>query len=207
VSIESMAIVLHHSKAKGTDKLILLGIANHAGDGGAWPALATLARYANVSENSARLSLRRLEAIGEVVTHLRAGGLSTTPSWSRPNRYDVVIACPATCDRTSNHRLAPTPQAPADLWIDPPSPTRGPLAHEGRDPSPTRGEDPSPTRGEPSIEPPINNSGTSPASTTDRASAARAALNATCSECSLPEAECQRRTGVSGHTFTPRKPS
>ena len=42
MSIELMSLVLHHSVAQPTHKLILLGIANHQGDGGAWPSIETL---------------------------------------------------------------------------------------------------------------------------------------------------------------------
>lgn len=34
MSIEAMAVALHHSKTQGATKLVLLGIANHEGDGG-----------------------------------------------------------------------------------------------------------------------------------------------------------------------------
>lgn len=194
-----MAIVLHHSRAKGTDKVVLLGIANHAGDGGAWPSLATLAKYGNVTEKAARASLRRLESMGEVITHLNGGGLSSTPSWKRPNRYDITLACPVTCDRTSNHRLRPLPQAPADLWIEG-GPSTGGGHSDGGYPLPSTGGHPLPsTGGEPSIEPPNNDPAHSPASTTGRAR-----LRSVCVICSQPEAECQRRAAVSGHTFTPR---
>lgn len=199
MSVEAMALVLHHSRAKGTDKVILLGIANHQGDGGAWPALSTLARYANVSEKAARLSLRRLERLGELETHLQGGGRHDTPSWNRPNRYDVRIACPATCDRTMNHRTIPLPKGPSDLWIDPPPSTGGgpaqgggPLPHTGGDPLPHRG-------GEPYIEPDHNHEG--PASGTGHARPS----SSPCSVCGKSEAECQRRAPISGHTYNPSR--
>ncbi len=197
MSVEAMAIVLHHSKAKGTDKVILLGIANHAGDGGAWPKLETLARYANVGEDAARAALRRLERSGELHTHLNAGGDLRKPSWLRPNRYDVMVACPITCDRTMNHRPMKLPSAPADLWIDPPPSTGGPLVRGASDPLATGGDPPPSTGAEPSIEPPDNNQG--PASTTGQAPAS----TAPCSVCGKCEVECQRRATISGHDYTP----
>jgi hypothetical protein len=100
-----MAIVLHHSRSRGTDKVVLLGIANHDGDGGAWPTLATLARYANVDVRNVRAALRRLESAGEIRTHLNDGGTRRTPGHERPNRYEITICCPVECDRTSNHRM------------------------------------------------------------------------------------------------------
>ena len=71
-----MAWVLNHSTTTGTDKLVLLGIANHADEHGenAWPSIPTLARYAGVTERNARHAVRRLEDAGEIVTEERRGG-------------------------------------------------------------------------------------------------------------------------------------
>jgi hypothetical protein len=109
VSVEQLAVVLHHSQAKGTDKLVLIGIANHAGDGGAWPAVATLARYANVQPRMVQKSLARLVELGEVTRYVQAGGLAGWQDFLRPNRYDVTVECPEWCDRSSQHR-------PRDGW-------------------------------------------------------------------------------------------
>jgi hypothetical protein len=98
-----MAVVLHHSRATGTAKLVLLGIANHDGDGGAWPSVDTLAVYANASPRAVQYVLRELEANGELAVALQDGG-SRGPVHLRPNRYVVQVACPATCDRTARHR-------------------------------------------------------------------------------------------------------
>lgn len=91
MSIESMAHVLKNSRAKGTDKLVLLGIANHDGDGGAWPSIATLATYANVEPRGVKKSLRRLEELGELVIHVQAGGNEYTRADRRPNRYEITV--------------------------------------------------------------------------------------------------------------------
>lgn len=95
-----MAVVLHHSKASAAGKLVLLGIANHQSDGGAWPALATLAKYANVSERRVRQVLRELEEAGELETRLQWGG----DGQYKTNLYWVRVACPANCDGTTAHR-------------------------------------------------------------------------------------------------------
>ncbi len=105
MSVEAMAIVLNHSRAKGTDMVIMLGIANHDGDGGSWPSKATLARYAKVDERSIKRSLRKLEAMGELITHTQEGGTHRTPDAVRPNRYEITVRCPDECDRTTNHRI------------------------------------------------------------------------------------------------------
>jgi DNA-binding transcriptional regulator YhcF (GntR family) len=68
MSNEAMAIALHHSRSSGTTKLVLLGIANHDGDGGAWPSLATLATYAGgVSERTVSRAIGELVELGEVL--------------------------------------------------------------------------------------------------------------------------------------------
>lgn len=85
-----MSLVLNHSKARGTDKVVLLGIANHDGDGGAWPSLATLARYANVDERSVRRSIANLVALGELAVEYNGGGTGTTRSDRRPNLYRIL---------------------------------------------------------------------------------------------------------------------
>lgn len=104
MSIEAMALVLHHSKATGTAKVVLLGVANHEGDGGARPAVATLAKYANVDPRSVRRALDMLVETGELEIIHKAGWAST---------YRVLVRCPKGCDRSSNHRLTvrPTPDA------------------------------------------------------------------------------------------------
>jgi len=115
MSVESLAIVLHHSQATGTDKLILIGIANHDGDGGAWPAVATLARYANVEPRTVKKSLQKLIDAGELSREIQGGGTRAMPDYSRPNRYEILVTCPAGCDRSTAHRVSyRTPGVPQD---------------------------------------------------------------------------------------------
>lgn len=86
-----MALVLHHSRAKGTDKLVLIGIANHDGDGGAWPAIKTLAKYANVSERAVQRSIASLVQMGELEVLENRGGKPETRGDRRPNLYRILI--------------------------------------------------------------------------------------------------------------------
>lgn len=72
MSVEAISLVLNHSKATGRAKLILIGIANHLGDQGSWPSIATLARYANVSERSVKRDLKDLVELGELVVEVNA---------------------------------------------------------------------------------------------------------------------------------------
>lgn len=160
MSVEALAVVLHHSTAKGTDKLILIGVANHDGDGGAWPAIDTLARYANVSRRTAERSLAALVQLGELHIELRAGGKRDTPEHERPNLYTIRVACPPTCDGTVNHRPRRDTdglEQPARVDVNPPTPTSG--GAELDPPTPTSGVPltlvsggpPTPTSGEPSM--------------------------------------------------------
>jgi len=110
-----MAIALHHSKATGTAKVIILGIANHDGDGGAWPSIDTLAGYANVTRRNAQSAIRRLQELGEVDVVLQGGGDHSMADTHRPNLYRVLIQCPPNCDRTKNHRTRK--ERSVDLFI------------------------------------------------------------------------------------------
>jgi hypothetical protein len=104
MSVEAMAIALHHSRAKGTALIVLWGIANHDGDGGAWPSIATLAGYARVTERNVQKALDELERLGEIRRHRQSGGTARTPEHLRPNLYEFRLQCPPSCDRTKNHR-------------------------------------------------------------------------------------------------------
>lgn len=103
MSVEAMAAVLHHSRASGTRKLVLLGVANHEGDGGAWPSVATLAVYANVTERNVQKAIEWLVGKGELRVEVQGGGGRDTRDQFRPNRYHVLVQCPPSCDRSTRH--------------------------------------------------------------------------------------------------------
>lgn len=105
MSVEAMALVLHHSRSTGTPKVVLLGIANHDGDGGAWPTIETLCKYANRRRSTVQSALRALEELGELRVHVNGGGNQDTRDDRRPNRYEIVLACPDACDGTTQHRV------------------------------------------------------------------------------------------------------
>ena len=100
MSIEAMSLVLHHSQATGAAKIILLGIANHQGDSGAWPSVSTLSRYAGVTERRAQQLLRGLEESGELILKPQGGGSGQY----KTNLYWVNVSCPETCDGSAMHR-------------------------------------------------------------------------------------------------------
>lgn len=129
-----MTIVLHHSQARGTEKLVLMGIANHDGDGGAWPSINTLAKYANVDARTAQRAVAALGSKGELVIYTQGGGSRSMPDHKRPNRYEITLKCPPNCDRSSKHKLVDnynqalfsvpqlrvTPVSPGDASVTPP---------------------------------------------------------------------------------------
>lgn len=116
MSVEAIAVVLNHSKATGSDRSILIGIANHAGDGGSWPSMATLAKYGHVTKRNAQKAVERLVELGEIRVHYNAGGTHLTPTHERTNRYEIRVSCPADCDRTIQHsdRSESLPSEPTD---------------------------------------------------------------------------------------------
>lgn len=120
MSVEAITIALHHSMSAGTVKLVLIGIANHDGDGGAWPSLATLARYTGKSRRVVQRALEELVALGEIVVHHNAGGDRTTRADQRPNLYRITLSCPPDCDGTKHHRLPGDP----GYGVTPASPRR-----------------------------------------------------------------------------------
>jgi Helix-turn-helix domain len=91
MSIESMVTVLNADNLTARRKLILLGIANHDGDGGSWPSVATLARYAVCSTRTVQRELQRLSDEGFVTIEIRAGGSSRTRADRRPNLYHLNV--------------------------------------------------------------------------------------------------------------------
>lgn len=149
MSIEAMALVLHHSTASGSDKLVLLGIANHEGDGGAFPTIEKLARYANVSSRSVQHSIARLVKAGEVAVDYRRGGREGDDVRYRPNLYRVLVCCPPDCDGSTNHRSRGEGDVtPSDPGVKSDA-SRGEVQ---------RVSGVKPTSQEPSIEPSINHS-------------------------------------------------
>lgn len=203
MSVESLAAVLHHSRATGTAKLVLIGIANHDGDGGAWPTLGTLGRYANVQPRNVRKALGTLQSLGEIRVHLQAGGTAELPDFQRPNRYDVLVSCPPWCDRTTQHRDTRARQSP--LWTNPRTDATPP---DGCDPRGETDATPAPrseSSPKPSIEPTLNTAASVPAPTTARARELAAyPSREVCDVCSLTRFECSMRARTNGHLFTPK---
>lgn len=80
-----MTWVWDHSRATGSDRLVLLAIADCANDVGneAWPSLKSIASKARVSEATVKRSIVALSDLGELIVD-SGGGRAT-------NRYRVVM--------------------------------------------------------------------------------------------------------------------
>lgn len=88
MSIESMVKALNLSAPlTAAEKLCLVGIANHDGDGGAWPSIATLARYVGVTERQVQRIIKSLSQLGMLTVDEQGGGTRNTRADRRPNRY------------------------------------------------------------------------------------------------------------------------
>jgi hypothetical protein len=88
MSIEAVSLVLNNSRATGRAKLVLLGIANHLGDHGAWPSISTLARYANASERSVKRDIQELVELGELKVEIQN---APTKTQYKTNLYWITI--------------------------------------------------------------------------------------------------------------------
>jgi hypothetical protein len=100
MSVEAITVVLNHSRARGSEKLVLIGIANHHGDQGAWPSVETLTRYTNLSERRVQQTLVKLAELGELV--IEKGGGAGVGKY-KTNKYWITIKCPANCGGFPNH--------------------------------------------------------------------------------------------------------
>lgn len=88
MSIEVMNAVWRNSKATGRQKLVLLAIADHQGELGAWPSINTLAGMVNASERSVQRDIQELVSIGELIVEERQ---APTRSKYRANLYWVNV--------------------------------------------------------------------------------------------------------------------
>ena len=71
MSIQVMQAVWQHSRSDGRARLVLLAIADHQGEIGAWPSIATIARMVNSSERSVQRDIQYLQSIGELTVEVQ----------------------------------------------------------------------------------------------------------------------------------------
>jgi hypothetical protein len=89
MSIEIMNAVWRRSQSTGRARLVLLAIADHQGEIGAWPSIATLARMVNASERSVQRDIQELVDLGELTVEVQ-----NAPSRGqyKSNLYWVTVA-------------------------------------------------------------------------------------------------------------------
>jgi hypothetical protein len=99
--------VLDHSPAKGSDRLVLISIANHAGQnpvGGAWeawPGIGTLQREARLDRaRTVNDALARLVEAGQIERVVNGAPDEHIRKDRRPNLYRVLISHGVTCGDT-----------------------------------------------------------------------------------------------------------
>jgi hypothetical protein len=88
MSIQVMQAVWQHSKADGRARLVLLAIADHQGEIGAWPSIATLARMVNASERSVQRDIQELVKLGELTVEVQS---APTNRQYKSNLYWVTL--------------------------------------------------------------------------------------------------------------------
>lgn len=84
-----MNAVWRHSKADGRARLVLLAIADHQGEIGAWPSIQTLARMVNASERSVQRDIQYLASIGELKVEVQN---APTGGQYKSNLYWVTLS-------------------------------------------------------------------------------------------------------------------
>ena len=88
MSIQIMNAVWENSRADGRARLVLLAIADHQGEIGAWPSIATLARMVNSSERSVQRDIQYLQEIGELKVEVQN---APTKTQYKSNLYWVTL--------------------------------------------------------------------------------------------------------------------
>ena len=88
MSIQVMQAVWEHSKADGRARLVLLAIADHQGEIGAWPSIATIAKMVNSSERSVQRDIQYLQNIGELSVEVQN---APTRNQYKSNLYWVTL--------------------------------------------------------------------------------------------------------------------
>jgi hypothetical protein len=104
MSARDVALVLNHSRAVGSAKLVLIGIAWHMSDTwneGAWMSIQRLATYAGVSTRQVMRAITVLEDMGELDVDRHNGKSYGGP---KTNRYWTMVNCADDCDGSLWHR-------------------------------------------------------------------------------------------------------
>src|SRR4051812_47595730 len=80
LSVWNIQTVWKHSKSTGNDRIVLLVLADHAGDEErlAWPSVELMAKKANCAERTVQRSLKSLVDLGEIAVHATASARRPT---------------------------------------------------------------------------------------------------------------------------------
>lgn len=112
MSFGATAVAWHHSKAKGTDLLVLMSLANYINDDGAWPKVETIAKGARTSVRQVHRSLAVLKELGEIDWQHGAGvGRGVYKS----NLYRLLLSCPPECSGDWNHTMRQSVRSDIDV--------------------------------------------------------------------------------------------
>ncbi len=120
MSVKAMSWVWEHSRAKGSARLVLLALADHAGaDGGdAYPSIRRLSQRCGIGERTVQEALQALVALGEIEVEANAGPRGV-------NRYRLTMPpqIPHPADSAPRNLSQGPPQntapAPADSAPEP----------------------------------------------------------------------------------------
>jgi hypothetical protein len=138
VSVQALSWVFDHSLTTGADRLVLLALANHAGEDPetgewlSWPGVATIAREAQLADRTVPDVLTRLHNAGHIHRTLNAAPDSRMRRDRRTNLYHLVRPLgdprPVPTCTACQERVAVTPH-PVDIHNggrsdDTPSPAR-----------------------------------------------------------------------------------
>jgi len=99
MSLKAMNKVWEHSQSVGRQRLVLLAIADHQGEQGAWPSLDTIAKMCNASKRSVSRDISDLKMMGELRVVEKAAPFG---GQYRANLYFVLPDMPDTSVRDSD---------------------------------------------------------------------------------------------------------
>jgi len=88
MSIEISNAVWRESKSSGRARLVLLAIADHQGEIGAWPSIETIAKMVNSSERSVQRDIQELVTLGELEVHVQK---APSRGQYKSNLYWVIL--------------------------------------------------------------------------------------------------------------------
>lgn len=97
--------VWKHSQATGRARLVLLAIADHQGEIGAWPSLETLAKMVNASTRSVQRDIEYLQELGELKVDYQN---APTSGKYKSNLYWVTLGVTNTALGVTNTDLGVT---------------------------------------------------------------------------------------------------